>query len=281
MCLPFPIVFEFAFPSVSSISQIIMLHTYTSQFPTSNSNSILTKENSTSLIQRRPSYNMRIDLTQIKWRQILLFIRNRHKHRPINRRITRICAQIWLIRASRRLGRQLQLRICQVQLRHPCHKFRFTRRRRSDVRVIGANRFAGKFPGEENFAAGKGQGDRTVARNGRGTIFAYNRTVEANVVLRYTGLVKRSGGGLTNRFAKFGVVCIDSSRVRLIKNGKGGEILPRKASLVLGALANVRSKQCPCPGLWNTNFEPNGHGEDAVELSEDHLLSCFSGDRLK
>lgn len=100
-------------------------------------------------------------------------------------------------------------------------------------------------------------------------------------MLRYTSLVKRSGGGLTDRFAKFGVVCIDSGRIRLIKNGKGGEILPREASLVLGALADVRSKQGPCPGLWNTNFEPNGHREEAVELSEDHLLSCFSGDRLK
>lgn len=110
---------------------------------------------------------------------------------------------------------------------------------------------------------------------------AYNRTVEANIVLGYTGLVKRGGGGLTDRFAKLGVVCIDSGRVGLIKNGKGREILPRKASLVLGALANVWGKQGPCPGLWNTHFKPNRHGEETVELPEDHLLSCFSGDRLK
>lgn len=109
----------------------------------------------------------------------------------------------------------------------------------------------------------------------------YNRTVEADVVLRYTGLVQRGGGGLTDRFAKIGVICIDSGCIGLIKNGKGGEILPRKASLVLGALADIRSKQGPCPGLWNTNFEPNGHGEEAIELSEDHLLSRFSGDGLK
>lgn len=100
-------------------------------------------------------------------------------------------------------------------------------------------------------------------------------------MLGYTGLVKRGGAGLTDSFAELGVVCIDSGSVGLIKNSKGGEILPHEASLVLGALANVRSKQGPCPGLWNTNFKPNGHGEEAVELSEDHLLSRFSGDRLK
>lgn len=103
-------------------------------------------KNSTSLIQRRPSYNMRINLTQIKRCQKFVFIGNRHKHSPINRRVSRKCAQIWLNRTSRRFGRQLQLRICQVQLRHPGYKIRFTRRRRSDVRVIGANWFTGKFP---------------------------------------------------------------------------------------------------------------------------------------
>lgn len=48
-----------------------------------------------------------------------------------------------------------------------------------------------------------------------------------------------------------------------------------------GTPADVRREQGPGPGLRDGDLEPDGHGEEAVELAEDLLLAGFGGDGLE
>jgi len=67
----------------------------------------------------------------------------------------------------------------------------------------------------------------------------------------------------------------------LVENGQGGEVLPRETSLVGWARADIRREQRPSPALRDAGLEPDGHGEEAVELAEDHLLAGLGGDGLE
>ncbi len=67
----------------------------------------------------------------------------------------------------------------------------------------------------------------------------------------------------------------------MVENGQGGEVLPRETSLVGWARADIRREQRPSPALRDAGLEPDGHGEEAVELAEDHLLAGLGGDGLE
>jgi len=120
------------------------------------------------LLSRRQdaqSPDMRIDQRQVERRQIQIAIRDRQKHRPIDRWIPNIHLIRRLIAKALVRARDLDRCICQIELRYPCQKLRAGSGRRGYVAVVRAHSPAWVFPLKENLAAGEGQGFASIARN--------------------------------------------------------------------------------------------------------------------
>lgn len=220
---------------------------------------------------------MRINRTKVKRRNKQILIRNRQKHRPINRRIPQISRHIGLDGLPTVLPRDLQRTVRDIQLRSPGHELGRAGLAGGCVAVVRADGFTGLVPGEVYLAAGPGERGCTVMGDGGGTVFAYLGGVEAGLVVR--GLLE----GVHAWFDGFvvGLAAVETGGVWLVVDGQGREVLPCKACLALGAMRDIRRQQRPRPRLRHANLKPYRHREQSLKLPEDHLLPRLSGNRLR
>ena len=234
---------------------------------------------STSLIKPRPRPHHRQDHTQITRRDIQILTRNRHKHRPVRRRITRKGTHVRLHRARAGPVHVEQRRVRHVQLARPQAELGRGGRAAAggDVAVVRADGGAGGGHVEVDDAARVAEGLGAVVGHGGGTVGVGALGVEAEVARGDVRGAERVGAG----DAVVGAGLRDLGRVGLVEDGQGGEVLPREARLVGGTAGDVGCQQGPSPGLRDADFEPDGHGEEAIELAEDHLLSGFGRDGLE
>jgi hypothetical protein len=171
---------------------------------------------------------MRINKTQIERRRHKIRIRQRNKHRPINRRIALIGTHIWLnglsiiqIIVPRDI---FERTIGDVQLTDPNDVLSRAGRRRCDVRVVRPDRLPWSLPFEVNFLTGIGEGDGTVLGDygqagGAGGVGAL-----AEIICCYGSVIGGRGGtAKTNEFVEAGLGCVDAGRVGLIENFEAGK----------------------------------------------------------
>jgi hypothetical protein len=164
---------------------------------------------------------MRIDQRQVERRQIQIRVRNRHKHRLINRRIA-------LVNLIRRLPRppliwscNLKRRVRSINLRNPGQELRLAGRRRCHVAVVGTDGLAGVFPLQENLTTGEGQGLGLVARDGRRAVVACCGVVHARLGVGQVGDAGVGDAGADD-FILGGVIGRDPD---LVSTGKSDEIV--------------------------------------------------------
>lgn len=223
---------------------------------------------------------MWVDHAEVEWRKGDVRVRERNEHGTVDGWVASVCGDVGLD-SHARIPRDIrQGRVCQVQLRNPSNEFRSASCSRSDVAVVWTDGLARCFPGEVNFTTGIREWYAAVVGYSGGAILADGVVVEARLGSRDDGGVESVLAGVDG-LVKTGLRGVAAGWVRLVENAQRGEILPCETCLVRGAGADVGSEQRPSPGLGDTGLEPDGHREETVELTEDHLLPCLGGDGLE
>ena len=226
---------------------------------------------------------MGINHAQIERRKRKIRIRQRNKHRPIDRRITLVRAHIRLNGHTRIPADIGQRRVREVELRNPSDKLRRAGRGRCNVAVIGTDGLAGRFPLELHDAARVGERDGAVVCDCGTAAGANFCAVDAALAGGHGGGGERVGAALRELdcLVQTRLACVRAGGVGLVEDLESREVLPGEAGLVGGAGGDVGCKESPGPGLRDAGFEPDGHGKEAVELAENHLLPSFGGYRLE
>ena len=118
----------------------------------------------------------RIDHRKIKGCQENIRARKRNEHGSVDGRVASKSRHVWLECTTGVGTGDRQWRVCQVQLRDPCHVSWSVGcvTRDSNVGVVGANRLARRVPLEEDLAANEGQGDAAVLGDRRAAVLANN-----------------------------------------------------------------------------------------------------------
>ena len=251
---------------------------YTSVFQLSGGNSISTHGLPlTSLVQSRTSNHVRVNIAKVERRQERVIIRDSNEHSPVDSRVALVSRHIRLDSLSVAGVGDLQRGVSNVKLVGPHNPLGVAGGGGGGVAVVRADCFTGLLPGEVDLATGPGERHGAVVRDSRAAVLADlvgpGAGVGAGVLAqgvhaRLDGFVPRLGA-------------VDAAGVWLVDDREGREVLPGQTGLVGGARADVWSEQCPCPGLGDADLEPDGHGEEAFELAEDHLLTRFGGDGLR
>lgn len=225
---------------------------------------------------------MRVNRRKVERRDGKILIGHGNEHSSIDRRITLVRRDIRLQGLSCMRARDLQRRVGDVQLRSPEHPLGLAGLRGRRVAVVRANGLTGGFPVEMDLTTRPGERRSAVASDSRSTRLADFCVLSARLGVRGEDLlVQGVHTGLDGRVTGVLVTAVDESRVGLVEDRQRREVLPREAGLVLGAGGDVGRDERPGPRLRDTNLKPHWHGEQTFELSEDHLLACFRGDRLR
>lgn len=224
---------------------------------------------------------MRVNRRKVKRRDEQILVSNCNEHSSIDRRVTLVRRDIRLQGLSGVGARDLQRRVSDIQLRRPEHPLRLTSLRGCRVAVVRADGFTGGFPGEVDFTAGPGERSSAVAGDSGGAGLADFLVLGARLGVRGENLLaqgvhtRRDG-----RVAGVFVTTVDERWVGLVEDRQCREVLPRQTGLVLRARGDVWCDERPGPRLRDANLKPHGHGEESLELPEDHLLACLRGNRL-
>lgn len=166
-------------------------------------------------------------------------------------------------------------RICDVQLADPENEFWGSSTGRCDIRVIWSNSLPRVLPCKENLSS-------RVRKRNRSVLGDRSRAIETRDIIPNTCLIRQRITGWSSwpkarRLIQSRLARIPPRTIRLIQHRQRREILPNKSLGIRRTLGNIRRKKRPSPGLWNPGLEPDRHGEQACELTEDHLLAGFGG----
>ena len=222
---------------------------------------------------------MRIDHGQVEWCDVKVKIGQRQEHGTIGSRVALVGGHIRLDRVGGIAGNIVKRRVSDVELSNPGSKLRCASRSRGHIAVVGADGLPRSIPVEEDLTSRVRQRHGAVLGDGRPAIRALILGVKARFLRLDIGDAEGIGVSASGLIPHIGT--IDTCSIGLIENIQGWEVLPDQASLVGRARRDIRSQKSPCPRLGDTSFEPDGHREKTVELTEDNLLASLGGDRLQ
>ena len=120
---------------------------------------------------------------------------------------------------------------------------------------------------------------RAVLSDGSVAVLRHIGSVDARLRHRDAGIVQAVGVSAHGLVEDIGPV--NTRRVGLVQNPQRRVVLPHETGLVARARRDVRGKERPGPGLRDPDLEPDGHGEQTLELAEDHLLARLGRDTLQ
>lgn len=234
---------------------------------------------------------MRVDQAQVEGSQSRVAISDRNEQGAIDGWVTLVGLQARLNRISTAGTGAIpitsavddtQRGVCHVELRDPGNVFCSLCLSSSDVAVVGTDFLACSLPLQSHLATGERKSTDITGHIGAG--------VGSRARTRAGGLDDiGAGADSVVEASAVGTAVASRGNTRLVEDSQRREVLPHQTGLIARAGADIWRQESPGPGLWDTDFEPLGHGEETLELAEDQLLarigrggqrqqiSCLSG----
>lgn len=232
-----------------------------------------------SLVDSGTSNDVWVDQAQVERSQDGVIVSDSDEQCTVDGWVPLICLQARLAGVSTASTvasavEDTQRRVCHVKLRDPGNILASLCLSGSNVAVVGSDSLAWSLPLQSNLATGERESSNVTSDSGT----AITARVGAG---RAVGRLDNIGAGADSVVEPSTVTgAAGSSNARLVEDPQSWEILPHQTSLVAGAGADVWRQESPGPGLRDSNFKPHSHGQETLELAEDHLLTGFGRDGL-